>query len=91
MSPVQREFRRRFRNNVIAAVILFPFVLIFLRAMKATGETWLTPNEAAVGALVVVAVAAMYAIRTWRCPGCNESLGRAVYPKRCPSCDVELR
>ena len=91
MSPIQREFRRRFRNNVIAAVILFPFVLLLLNAMKATGETWLTPNEAGVGALVLVAVAATYAISTWRCPGCNASLGRAVYPKRCPSCDVELR
>ena len=46
------------------------------------------------GPIAVVAIFvgwAIFEIRNWRCPACDQNLGRAISPKHCRRCGIELR
>ena len=90
----KEEFKTKFstrRRNQIVLVI--PFVAVSLLLTFSEGEEaflgvpWSIASS--VGILLLLGAVA-FSICNWRCPACSKSLGKAVSPKYCANCGVEL-
>ena len=75
-------------------------MLVLLFAVMATlafteeGATFFGISEAVLGPISLVAIVIGWVNfhgRNWRCPACDNYLGRAFNPKHCRRCGMELR
>ena len=85
-------YATRLRRQVFGIAVLFAAMvpLPFLE----DSATYFGLAGAVLGPISFVAIAIGWIIfntRNWRCPACDEHLGRAFNPRRCRSCGIELR
>lgn len=93
----QMEFKRLFalrrKRQIILAVPLIAGMLAVIFSNATDREDILgIPLEIwAAGMLVVVLGGLLFSYLNWRCPSCDRYLGRAINPRFCTDCGVELR
>jgi hypothetical protein len=79
-----REFKRRRQRQLLLLLPVGAALLVFQD--RGSG---LVPSEIAAGALLaVVASGLAFTLYNWRCPACRRYLGRRLFLRRCPRCDV---
>lgn len=87
------EFARRRRRQLIATVPTLAVIFLLLimkreprpQILGIPADTWV------LFALAGVAVAVVFSLWNWRCPGCKKYLGKATNPSFCAKCGVKLR
>ncbi len=85
----KKQFSRKKRSQFLVAVpVIVVIVLLNLWGKQAA----LGIPVAVVGpvAFVLVLGALAFSLFNWRCPACNKYLGKAISPKFCSNCGVEL-
>jgi len=85
-------YAKRLRKQLIMIVLLFA-VMMPLPFIE-DNATYFGLSGAVLGPTVLVVIAIGWVTfhgRNWRCPACDEYLGRAFNPKHCRSCGIELR
>ena len=85
-------YANRLRKQLIMIVLLFAVMapLPFIE----DGATFFGLSGAVLGPISLVAIFVGWVIfngRNWRCPACDNYLGRAFNPKHCRRCGIELR
>jgi len=85
-------YAKRRRKQLIMILMLFAAMapLPFIE----DSATFFGLPGAVIGPIALFAIAigwVMFNGRNWRCPACNNYLGRAFNPKRCRRCGIELR
>ena len=85
-------YAKRLRKQVLMIVLFFALMapLPFIE----DSATFFGLSGAVFGPICFVAIAIAWMIlngRNWRCPACDNYLGRAFNPERCGSCGIELR
>jgi hypothetical protein len=85
-------YAKRLRKKLIMIVLLFAVMapLPFIE----DGSTYFGLSGAVFGSISLVAIVVGWVIvegRNWRCPACDQYLGREFNPKHCRRCGVELR
>jgi len=82
---------KRFRQNMIATGVILPFAFSLVQLAEGADKIWGLPSSLAwplsLGGVLGIT---FFAWKTWRCPACQASLGRA-WPRQCPSCGADLR
>jgi hypothetical protein len=85
-------YAKGFRKRLLMMVLLFAVMASL--ASTEDGATFFGLSAAVLGPItLIIAVVGwvIFSARHWRCPACDESLGRAFNPKHCGRCGVELR
>ena len=85
-------YAKRLRKQLIMIVLLFASMAAL--AFTKEGATFFGLSDAVFGPIALVAIFVGWMIfngRNWRCPACDEYLGRAFNPKHCRRCGIELR
>ena len=74
-------------------MIVLLFAVMASLAITEEGATFFGLSQAVLGPICLVAMVGwvIFAGRNWRCPACDENLGRAFNPKHCRRCGIELR
>jgi hypothetical protein len=85
-------YAKRLRRQLIMIVLLFAVMapLPFIE----DDATFFGLSGAVLGPISLVAIAIGWVIlngRNWRCPACDNHLGRAFNPTHCRRCGMELR
>ena len=85
-------YAKRLRKQRIMIVLLFAVMapLPFIE----DGSTYFGLSGAVFGSISLIAIGVGWVIfegRNWRCPACDQYLGREFNPKHCRRCGVELR
>lgn len=85
-------YAKRLRKQLLMMVLLFAVVapLPFIE----DDATFFGLPGVVFGPIAFAAIVIGWVIfngRNWRCPACNEYLGRAFNPRHCRSCGIELR
>lgn len=82
----------RLRKQIIMIVLLF--ALMSAPAFTKDRDTIFGLSAAVLGPIALVAIFVGWVIfhsRNWRCPACDQNLGRAFNPRHCRICGIELR
>lgn len=92
-SEFKEAFAQRRRKQIWVAALIIPMVLLVVFSEDRGAGTVLGYSSEVFGPifLAAVAIAVVFSFRNWRCPACNKYLGRAMNPKFCQNCGVELR
>ena len=75
-------------------MIVLLFAAMTALAIMEEGTTFFGLSDAVLGPISLVAIVVgwgTFESRNWRCPACDQSLGRAFNPKHCRRCGIELR
>jgi len=89
----KEAFAQRRRKQLLVAALIVPLVLLVVFSEDQGGGTILGYSAEVFGPifLAVVVAALLFSLRNWRCPACSKYLGKAMNPKFCQNCGVELR
>jgi hypothetical protein len=85
-------YARRFRKQLVLLAVLF--ALMTSLAFTEDDATFFGLSGMVFGPIALVAIFTGWVVlhgRNWRCPACDEHLGRAFNPKQCRRCGIELR
>ena len=85
-------YAKRLRKQILMIVLLLA-VMVPLPFIKDSTTFFGLPG-AVLGPIAFVVIVIGWVIlngRNWRCPACNEYLGRAFNPRHCRRCGIELR
>ena len=85
-------YTKRLRKQLLMIALLFA-VMVPLPFIE-DDAIFFGLRGAVLGPISFVAIVIGWVIlngRNWRCPACDEYLGRAINPKHCRSCGIELR
>ena len=88
----KHAYARRLRKQLLMIVLLFA-VMAPLPLIE-DSATFFGLSGAVVGPISFVAIVIGWVIfigRNWRCPACENYLGRALNPRNCHRCGIELR
>ena len=75
-------------------MIALLFAAMAALAFTEESDTFFGLSVAVLGPISLVAIVVGWVIfnsRNWRCPACDNYLGRAFNPKHCHNCGIELR
>jgi hypothetical protein len=88
----KEQFKLRRKRQLFLAVpfIAAIFLRLWLRENPGVAVAGADPNIFAGVFLAFVIGALAFSFRNWRCPACNSYLGKAISPKFCHRCGVEL-
>jgi amino acid transporter len=85
------EFKEKRTPQIMA---IGPIILAFIGLLSVennpTGIFGLPPITVLVGAFAVIIAVLVFSFLNWRCPSCNKYLGKAINPKFCSKCGVQL-
>jgi len=86
------EFKKR-RTRQIMAVgpIILAFIALLSVEGNPTGIFGLPQNIVLSITFAVIISVLIFSLFNWRCPSCNKYLGKAINPKFCAKCGVQLR
>jgi len=90
-TTISEAFKRKQARQIMA---VGPFVLAFIAFLSAehssTGIFGL-PRSIVLGiAFALIISVLIFSFLNWRCPSCNKYLGKAINPKFCSKCGVQL-
>ena len=90
-AEIIEEFKKKRTRQIMAVA---PFILAFLALLSVegnpTGIFGLPPNIVLTIAFALIIFVLIYSFFNWRCPSCNKYLGKAINPKFCAKCGVQL-
>ena len=90
-AEIIEEFKKKRTRQIMAVA---PFILAFLALLSVegnpTGIFGLPPNIVLTIAFALIISVLIYSFFNWRCPSCNKYLGKAINPKFCAKCGVQL-
>lgn len=84
------QFAARRRNQIILAVPLIAVILLLVSSEGQDSVLGIPITIAGPGAVVLILAGLVFSLYNWRCPACNGYLGKAISPKFCARCGVEL-
>ena len=90
-TEIIEEFKRK-RTRQIMAVgpVVLAFIALFSVEGNPTGIFGLSSNIVLTIAFALIIFVLIYSFFNWRCPSCNKYLGKAINPKFCAKCGVQL-
>jgi len=91
-AEIIEEFKRK-RTRQIMAVgpIILAFIALLSVESNPTGIFGLPPNIVFGISFVLIISVLIFSLFNWRCPSCNQYLGKAMNPKFCSKCGIQLR
>jgi hypothetical protein len=91
-TEIIEEFKQK-RTRQIMAVgpIILAFIALFSAEANPTGIFGLPPNIVLGITFALIISVFIFSLFNWRCPACNKYLGKAINPKFCAKCGVQLR
>jgi hypothetical protein len=88
---ITETFKRKRARQIMAVA---PFVLAFIALLSvehnSTGIFGLPRNIVVGIAFALIISVLIFSFLNWRCPSCNKYLGKAINPKFCSKCGVQL-
>ena len=84
------QFSARRRNQLVLTVPLVAVMLLLVFSEGKETILGIPLTVAGPAAIVVILGGLAYSLFNWRCPACNKYLGKAISPKFCAKCGVEL-
>jgi hypothetical protein len=90
-TEISEAFKRKRTRQILA---VGPFVLAFIALLSvehnSTGIFGLPRNIVLGIAFALIISILIFSFVNWRCPSCNKYLGKAINPKFCSKCGVQL-
>ena len=86
----KKQFAIRRRKQILLAI---PLVAVVVLLVFSEGKDAVLGVPLAVvgpAAVVLILGGLGFSLYNWRCPACNKYLGKAISPKFCAKCGVEL-
>jgi hypothetical protein len=88
---ISEEFKRKRTRQIMA---VGPFVLAFIALLSvehSSSGIFGLPRNIVLGiAFALIISVLIFSFLNWRCPSCNKYLGKAINPKFCSKCGVQL-
>ena len=88
---ITEAFKRKRARQIMAVA---PFVLAFIALLSVehySSSIFGLPRNIVLGiAFALVISVLIFSFLNWRCPSCNKYLGKAINPKFCSKCGVQL-
>ena len=85
------EFKKKRIRQIIA---VGPIILAFIALLSVEGNPTaifgLPPNTVLTISFALIISVLIFSLFNWRCPSCNKYLGKAINPKFCAKCGVQL-
>ncbi len=88
-AELRARFRQKQRYQVAALVPAIGGVAVLVVGDRYAEHLGFGPL--ALGAALLILVAAGFSWFNWRCPACRRLLGWTLSPGQCPACKLELR
>ena len=90
-AEIIEEFKKkRIRQIMAVGPIILAFIALFSVEGNPTGIFGLPPNAALTISFALIISVLIFSLFNWRCPSCNKYLGKAINPKFCAKCGVQL-
>lgn len=94
--PQRAAFKAAYGTRLRNKIVMIVLTVLAMASLAITKDSTIVFGlpMAVVGPISFVALVIGWWVledRNWRCPACNEYLGRALNPKHCHRCGVELR
>jgi hypothetical protein len=90
-TEISEAFKRKRTRQILA---VGPFVLAFIALLSvehnSTGIFGLPRNIVLGIAFALIISILIFSFVNWRCPSCNKYLGKAINPKFCSKCGLQL-
>jgi hypothetical protein len=91
-AEIIEEFKKkRIRQIMAVGPIILAFIALFSVEGNPTGIFGLPPNAVLGISFALIISVLIFSLFNWRCPSCNKYLGKAINPKFCAKCGVQLR
>ena len=91
-TEIMDEFKKRRLRQIMA---VGPIILAFIAFLSVEGNPsgifGLSPNVVLGISFALIISVLIFSLFNWRCPSCNKYLGKAINPKFCAKCGVQLR
>ncbi|MGW8209483.1 MAG: hypothetical protein ACWGO2_10780 [Syntrophobacteria bacterium] len=85
------EFKKKRIRQIMA---VGPIILAFIALLSVEGNSTaifgLPPNTVLTISFALIISVLIFSLFNWRCPSCNKYLGKAINPKFCAKCGVQL-
>ena len=85
------EFKKKRIRQIMA---VGPIILAFIALLSVEGNPTaifgLPPNTVLTISFALIISVLIFSLFNWRCPSCNKYLGKAINPKFCAKCGVQL-
>lgn len=87
---IKRLFASRRKRQILVAIPIVAMIIL-LALSESKGAVLGVPLRLAGPVFFVCVLGAVaFSLYNWRCPACNKYLGKAIGPKFCARCGVEL-
>ena len=90
-TEISEAFKRKRTRQILA---VGPFVLAFIALLSVehySSSIFGLPRNIVLGiAFALIISILIFSFVNWRCPSCNKYLGKAINPKFCSKCSVQL-
>ena len=77
--------------RMLLLVLLMVVAALLLNDIVVIADPWLTMDDVAIVAALLLLAIVAGTVAHWRCPACRKSLWRWYYPFYCPSCGIRLQ
>ena len=90
-AEIIEEFKKKRTRQIMAiGPIILAFIALLSVEGKPTGIFGLPPNTVLGISFGLIISVLIFSLFNWRCPACNKYLGKAINPKFCAKCGVQL-
>jgi hypothetical protein len=90
-AEIIEEFKKKRIRQIMA---VGPIILAFIALLSVEGNSssifGLPPNTVLGISFALIISALIFSLFNWRCTACNKYLGKAINPKFCAKCGVQL-
>jgi hypothetical protein len=92
LQQFREEFAKRRRRQFVVAIPAVAVFVVLASAERGGGKTLLGPAAVVVPMAIALIVGILaFSLTNWRCPACRKYLGKAISPRFCTSCGVQLQ
>jgi len=88
---IEEFIKKRTRQIMAVGPIILAFIALLSVEGNPTGIFGLPQNIVLSITFAVIISVLIFSLFNWRCPSCNKYLGKAINPKFCAKCGVQLR
>ncbi len=89
---IKEEFAVRRRRQVVATVSLIGVLVLMIVfvEVKMIPFPWMGSAAWLLILLELILLGGLFSLSNWRCPACNQYLGKSMSPKSCGKCGTQL-
>ena len=88
---IEQFKKKRIRQIMAVGPIILAFIALLSVEGNPTGIFGLPSNIVLGISFALIISVLIFSLFNWRCPACNKYLGKAINPKFCAKCGVQLR